>query len=124
MSPEPEAGLDEKSQPVCRKCKSRHVRRSSPHTMWERIVRKFAGIRFHVCGDCGARGWHHEKRHSRSHPSASQRLVSGRFTQASRARRRQVLRTAAVALALGMAAAVWLHRCEGRPGASSTREAG
>ena len=99
-------------RPICRRCGSQHTRRSGPHNFWERALRS-TGIRFHVCGDCGQRGWHVGRR-SQKRP-ASAVPVSGRRSHPQQARRRRVLRTILFSLLLGGAAALWLQRCENRP---------
>lgn len=103
--------------PVCRRCRSRHTRRSRPHNMPERVLSALTPLRFHVCEVCGTRGYHLGHRSRRLDEKGTQPRTVGpsrRQRRATRLRRRErlrVVRSLLIALALGCAAAVLVHRC-------------
>ena len=96
--------------PVCARCGSRRIRRSSGHGSWEHLLRRFTPVRFHVCGDCGTRGWHWGVRSPRH---ASEIDSHDAHRHKPRRRYRHLVRSLVLAVVLGAAAAVYLHQCSG-----------
>jgi hypothetical protein len=118
-------------RPICRRCGSTKLRRSHSHTGWQRAIRGFTALDRYACGDCGLRGWTWGKVEvpgdsgtrllaSASTPLGLDGRPAGRRLERRdhRLRRRLQFRafaTVAVAILLGVLAALNLQRCAGAP---------
>ena len=113
MRPEPSGPVQatDGKLPTCARCGGRRVRRSSAHGSWEHFLRRLTPVRFHVCGDCGARGWHWGVRTQRH---ASQLNTHESHHNKPHRRYRHLVRSLILAAALGAGAALYLHQCSGR----------
>jgi len=116
-------------RPSCRRCGSSKLRRSHSHTGWHRALRSLSPLDRYACGDCGLRGWTWGKleipdgsreklKVGPAAPVGPDGMRAGRRLERRdhRLRRRLQLRTfatVAVAILLGVLAALYLQRCGG-----------
>ena len=111
-----------RSSVVCRRCGSARIRRSRARTRGEMLLRTLTPVHFHMCRDCGTRGWHlgasrvplteSERRHAETH----------RINPAERSIKLRALTIAVVACVLGLALGLGLRRCDSKPAPPSTLE--
>ncbi len=107
---------------TCGRCGSVRLRRSRARTRFEMAIRALTPIHFHICRDCGKRGWHAGatrvplteavRRHAESHST----------NPAEHLRRRRVWAIAILACLLGLSLGVGLHSCDTKPAPPSTME--
>jgi hypothetical protein len=104
-------GLPEEPGLSCAHCGSPQVRRSAPKGLFEYVVRSASPVHFYRCRDCGRRGAHWG-RIPRAGQSSGGRPVETRDTRLRRKRRIRLVFSAAIAVALGSAAGLYLHSCQ------------
>jgi hypothetical protein len=100
--------------PHCRICGSLRVRRSSPHGPIEKWMRRRTSFHFIVCGECGRRTWlwwPAGNRHQEQEHRTPGRSVETRDTRRRSREHRSKLFIVIVAVALGLAAGVFVERC-------------
>lgn len=101
----------------CPECGSRRVRRSAPRSAAERLVRAVTPLHRFRCRDCAHRGWHLGAIPSRRHRDRelpAGRPLERRDIEAKQLKRKRLVSSVLVAVALGAAAGVYVHDCRQR----------
>jgi hypothetical protein len=101
----------------CRMCRSTHVRRSAPHTTFERVVRKITPFHLYRCRDCEYRGWHLGPAALAKHEASESAAPAGRprerrDVESGRLKRRRIVGSLILAAILGAASGLYLHSCQ------------
>jgi len=113
---------DDTSRITCSRCGSRRVRRSRARTRLEMLVRVFTPLHFHMCRDCGTRGWHLGAGKVPLRATGNRRVEAHRTNRRERALRRKVYTTVLLSIFLGVALGLGLHECDSKPTPPSTME--
>jgi hypothetical protein len=111
--------------PACHACGSHRLRRPHSRNGWERFLRKYTRWDRYACPDCGDRGWVRsavpegadplEALAPPRTPLPGGRPIEVRDLRAEREARRALLTSIALAVLLGVVAALYLQRCGAAP---------